>query len=108
MMSPTLKAQRVAGLLLTDSSAIVDTPSANMENPSATIEITGDSSFAAKINRYHGCRQVLRPSHWILRAPSHRPSRNSRRASIFEPASVLNEARRAEGWRFAIDQAQGH
>ena len=41
MMSPALKAERVAGVLLTDSSAIVDTPSANMENPSATIEITG-------------------------------------------------------------------
>jgi hypothetical protein len=41
MMSPALKAQRVAALLLTDSSATVDTPSANMENPSATIEITG-------------------------------------------------------------------
>ena len=41
MMSPTLKAERVAGILLTDSSTIVDTPSANMENPSATIEITG-------------------------------------------------------------------
>ena len=43
MMSPTLKEQRVAGALLTDltdSSAIVDTPSANMENPSATIAIT--------------------------------------------------------------------
>jgi hypothetical protein len=40
MMSPTLKAQRVAGLLLTDSSATVDTPSADMENPSATIGIT--------------------------------------------------------------------
>jgi hypothetical protein len=40
MMSPTLKAQRVAGLLLTDSSAVVDTPSANIENPSATIGIT--------------------------------------------------------------------
>ena len=40
-MSPTLKAERVAGALLTDSRAIVDTPSANMENPSATIEITG-------------------------------------------------------------------
>jgi len=41
MMSLTLKAERVAGVLLTDSSTIVDTPSANMENPSATIEITG-------------------------------------------------------------------
>ncbi len=30
----------LSGLFLTDSSAIVDTPSANMENPSATIEIT--------------------------------------------------------------------
>jgi hypothetical protein len=39
MMSPTLKAQRVAGVLLTDSSAITDTPSANMENPSAMIKI---------------------------------------------------------------------
>src|SRR6266487_2292371 len=104
----TLKAQRVAGLFLTDSSAIVDTPSANMENPSATIELQGDSSFAAKINRYHGCRQVLRPSPWVLRAPSHRPSRNSPRASIFELASMLNEARARKGWRFAIEQAQGH
>jgi hypothetical protein len=93
MMSPTLKAQRVAGLLLTDSSATVDTPSADMENPSATIGITRRFVIAAKINRYHGCRQVLRPSPWILRAPSHRPSRNSPRASIFELASVLNEAR---------------
>ncbi len=83
----------LSGLFLTDSSAIVDTPSANMENPSATIELQGDSSFAAKINRYHGCRQVLRPSPWVLRAPSHRPSRNSPRASIFELASMLNEAR---------------
>ena len=41
MMSLTLKAERVAGVLLTDSSTIVDTPSANMENPSATIEVTG-------------------------------------------------------------------
>ena len=40
-MSPTLRAERVAGVLLTDSSGIVDPPSANMENPSATIEITG-------------------------------------------------------------------
>jgi hypothetical protein len=51
-----------------------------------------DSAFTAKINRYHVCRQVL-PSPWILRVPSDRPSRNSPRASIFELASVLNEAR---------------
>jgi hypothetical protein len=56
MMSRTLKAQRVAGLLLIDSSAIVDTPSANIENPSATIGITRRFVIAAKINRYHGCR----------------------------------------------------
>src|SRR6266480_2078110 len=108
MMSPTLKAQRVAGLLLTDSSAIVDTRAPIWRIRAPRLKLQGDSSFAAKINRYHGCRQVLRPSHWILRAPSHRPSRNSRRASIFELASMLNEAWRAEGWRFAIDQAQGH
>ncbi len=37
MMSPTLKAQRVAGVFVTDSSAFMDTPSANMEDPNLTV-----------------------------------------------------------------------
>ena len=95
-MSPTLKAQRVAGLLLTDSSAIVDTPSANMENPSATIEITGRfviccEDYTATMVADKSCGLLLGFFEHLLIA-----RHETARASIFQ-----------EDWRFALDQAQG-
>jgi TolB-like protein/class 3 adenylate cyclase/Flp pilus assembly protein TadD len=93
MMSPTLKAQRVAGLLLTDSSAIVDTPSADMENPSATIGIT--RRFVILVRRLtatmvadKSCGLFLGFFEHLLIARD-----ETARASIFEMASMLNEAR---------------
>jgi hypothetical protein len=97
MMSPTLKAQRVAGVSLTGSSAIMDTPSANMENPSATIEFTRRfiiccEGLTATMVADKSCGVLLGFFEHLLIA-----RHETARASIFQ-----------EGWRFAIEQAQGH
>ena len=95
------------GVFMTDSSAIVDTP-AHLWRIRAPRLLQGDSSFAAKINRYHpefvtpgssgrslcvyvadkscGLRLGFFESLLIAR-------HETARASIFELASMLNEAR---------------